>query len=304
MASLKIWLKAIRAPFFTATVIPVLLGSVLAWHDTGMFSWAMFFLIFLGALFLHAGTNLANDFFDNLSKNDVVNKTPTPFSGGSRVIQENLIPAKHILFAAILFFVLGSFIGLYLNAILPGNTFLIIGFIGLFLAFFYTAPPFKIGYTGLGELAVGIGFGPIIVLASYFAQAKTLSSNAFFASIPVGILIALVLFINEFPDYEADKKVRKNTLVVLFGKKMAVNFYLVFLVLAYVLVLIGIFSKIMPLYSGIVFLTLPLAFIASKTLTKNYNKINELLPANKATIGLHLVFGILLVVGYVLDKVF
>lgn len=304
MASLKIWLRAIRAPFFTATIIPILLGSVLAWHDTNLFSWPFFFLILLAALFMHAGTNLSNDFFDHVSKNDVINKTPTPFSGGSRVIQENLIPPKQIISVALISFVLGISIGLYLNFKLPGNTLILLGFLGLFLGFFYTSPPFRLGYNGVGESAVGLGFGPLIVLSAYFVQTAAFSLEALFISIPVGILIALVLYLNEFPDYKADKEVGKNTLVVLLGKKISKNIYILFLITSYILVIVGTFYELIPYYTLLVLLTLPLALKAVSTLTKNYDKIEELLPANKATIGIHFLFGLALVLGYVLDKVF
>src|SRR3989338_7681286 len=206
MDKLKLWLRALRAPFLTATLVPVILGSAAAWHDFDVFSWPLFFLALIGAVFIHLGVNLSNDYFDHVSRNDEANKTPTMFSGGSRVIQEKLIPAKHILAAAILLFVFGIIIGLYLKFILPGNMVIILGAIGIFLGLFYTAPPFKIGYNGFGEIITGIGFGPLMVLGSYFVQAKAITQSSFFISIPVGILIALVLFINEFPDYEADKK--------------------------------------------------------------------------------------------------
>ena len=304
MEKIKLWLRATRVPFLTATLVPVILGSVAAWHDFNVFSWPLFFLALIGAVFVHLGVNLSNDYFDHISGNDEANKVPTPFSGGSRVIQENLIPAGQILTAAILFFALGASIGLYLNYILPGNTIVILGSIGIFLGLFYTAPPLKIGYNGLGEIITGIGFGPLMVLGSYFVQAKVITLSSFFISIPVAILIALVLFINEFPDYEADKKVRKNTIVVLLGKKFSVNVYIAFLALAYILVIAGSISGLMPYYTLIVFFSLPLAYTAIKTLIKNYDKIEELLPANKATIALHLVFGLLLTAAYVLDAVF
>src|SRR3989338_847528 len=115
MPRLKVWLKALRAPFFTATIVPVLLGAIIAWYDTGSFIWVKFWLTFAGALFMHAGTNLANDYFDHQSGCDEINATPTPFSGGSRVIQQGLIKAKNILFAALAFFIFGSLIGFYLN---------------------------------------------------------------------------------------------------------------------------------------------------------------------------------------------
>ena len=304
MNKLKLWIKAARIPFLTATLVPVILGSVAAWHDFSVFSWPLFFLALVGAVFVHLGVNLSNDYFDHISGNDEANKTPTMFSGGSRVIQEKLIPAKHILAAAILFFALGTATGLYLNFILPGNAVIILGAIGIFLGLFYTAPPFKIGYNRFGELITGIGFGPLMVLGSYFVQAKVITLSSFFISIPIGILIALVLFINEFPDYEADKKVNKKTLVVLLGKKFSVNIYIAFLILAYIIAIAGAISGLMPYYALMVFFTLPLAYAAVKTLTKNYGKIEELLPANKATIALHLVFGLLLTAAYALDVIF
>ena len=304
MNKLKLWIKAARMPFLTATLVPVILGSAAAWHDFNVFSWPLFFLALFGAIFVHLGISLSNDYFDHMSGNDEANKKPTPFSGGSRVIQEKLIPAKHILTAAILFFALGSAIGLYLNFILPGNVVIILGAIGIFLGLFYTAPPFKIGYNGFGEIITGIGFGPLMVLGSYFVQAQVITPSSFFISIPIAILIALVLFINEFPDYDADKKVGKKTLVVLLGKKFCVNIYFIFLILAYIIVIAGVISNLLPYHTLIILLTLPLAYTAIKNLVRNYDKIDELLPSNKATIGLHLLFGLLMAVGYILASVF
>src|SRR3989338_3767425 len=252
MDKIKLWLRALRVPFLTATLVPVILGSIAAWHDFGVFSWPLFFLALFGAIFVHLGVNLSNDYFDHISGNDEANKTPTMFSGGSRVIQEKLIPAKQILAAAILFFAFGIAIGLYLNFILPGNAVIILGAIGIFMGLFYTAPPLKIGYSGLGEIITGIGFGPLMVLGSYFVQAKAITPSSFFISIPVAILVALVLFINEFPDYEADKKTGKNTLVVLLGKKFSVKAYIAFLMLAYIIVIMGAIFGLMPRYSLIV----------------------------------------------------
>src|SRR3989338_1591309 len=107
MQRLKVWLKAIRIPFFTATIIPVSLGSIVAWYDTDSFIWIRFGLAMLGALLIHAGTNLANDYFDHLTGCDEANLNHTPFSGGSRVIPEGLILPKKVLYASLLAFILG-----------------------------------------------------------------------------------------------------------------------------------------------------------------------------------------------------
>lgn len=299
----KAWFKAIRVPFFTATIIPVILGSTLAWHQTDNFMWMRFWLTMLGALLIHAGTNLANDYFDHRWGNDRANLTPTPFSGGSRVIQEGLITPGSILSASLISFFLGGAIGLYLNFLSKGNAILILGIIGVFLGFFYTAKPFRIGYGSLGELAVGIGFGPLMVMGSYYVQAQSLGFGVFLISIPVGILIAIVLFINEFPDYFADKSVGKKTMVVILGKRKAVVLYHILLAAVYLFIILFVIFKYLPLACLMVLLSLPLALKAFIISKKNFDKIYELLPANAATIGLHSIIGLLLCAGIILDKI-
>jgi len=180
---------------------------------------------------------------------------------------------------------------------------LLIGAIGIFLGVFYTAKPFRIGYGTFGELAVGIGFGPLVVLGSYYVQTQELSVNAFLISIPIGILIALVLYINEFPDYNADKSVGKNTLVVVLGKRKAVALYHILLGSVYVLIIALTMVKILPLTCLIALLTVPLALKAFLVSKRNFDKIYEILPANAATIALHSLIGILLCAGILLDKI-
>lgn len=298
---LKVWLKAVRPQFFTATIVPIILGGVIAWHQFGNFDWLNFLLALVGGIFIHAGLDLANDYFDHTSGVDEINQFPTPFSAGSRVIQEKLLSAKQVLWGSIFCFLIGIIIGLYLNFVLLGNTLLIIGIIGMFLAFFYTAGPLRIGYTGFGELSVGLGFGPVMVLGSYYVQTNQLSWIPFFASVPVGILIALVLYINEFPDYEADKTVNKRTLVVILGKKKAIKIYYLLLGFIYLWVILGVITKIFPYFALMVFITLPLCLKAVKVAKSNYDKIYELLPANAATIGLHLTIGLLLSGSYIFE---
>ncbi len=301
--SVKIWLKAIRVPFFTATIIPVILGSTIAWHDTDSFMWLRFWLTMCAALLIHAGTNLANDYFDHLSGCDEVNPAPTPFSGGSRVIQEGSIAPKKILYVSLASFILGGAVGLYLNYLSQGNTILILGIIGVSLGFFYSAGPFRIGYGSLGELAVGVGFGPLMILGSYYVQAQVLPFKVFLISLPIGILIALVLFINEFPDYFADNLVGKRTQVVILGKKKAVILYHILLSTVYLVIISLVLLKFLPFICLIVLLSLPLALKAFLVSKKNFNKTYELLPANAFTIGLHSLIGLLLVAGIILDKI-
>lgn len=299
---IKVWLKAFRIPFSTATVIPIVLGAVIAWSDTGIFLWGRFWLTLAGGLIIHFATNMSNDYFDYVSGCDEANPTPTPFSGGSRVIPEGLIAPKKILYASLIGFGIGAAIGLYLNYVSGGNVILLLGLIGIPLAFFYTAKPFRFGYGTFGEVAVGVGFGPLMVLGSYYVQAQALAFRAFLVSVPIGILIALVLYINEFPDYTGDKSVGKKNLVVTLGKKRAVILYHILLASVYLIIFLLVVFKFLPLVALIVFLSLPLAIKAYAVSKKNYEKIFELLPANAATIGLHSLIGILLCASFILER--
>lgn len=302
MNKIKLWLKAVRAPFFTASLVSVILGTIVAWNLTGEYYFLKFMLTFIGMVLVHSGTNLINDYFDHVSNLDEQNKNFTPFSGGSRVIQNNELSPGSMLIAGLLSFLSAAVIGFYLNAVTSGNTVLFIGIAGVFFGYFYTAKPFKLGYTALGELITTIACGPFIVYGAYFVQAQTHSLQPLLISVPIGILVGLILYINEFPDYEADKMVGKKTLVVLLGKAKAIKLYYAFMIFNYIWILIGVVLNYFPIYTLIILLTFPLCLKAIKVSSKNYDRIKELLPANASTIGLHLVFGLLLSVGYVLDR--
>lgn len=302
MNKILLWLVAARPQFFTATIIPIALGAAIAWNHTRAFEWGLFWLTLIGGIFIHAGLDYSNDYYDYKTGNDVVNKTPTPFSGGSRHLREGILKPRQVLIASLICFAAGSAIGLYINYLLRTNVILIIGIIGVFLAFFYTAGPIKIGYTRCAEAATGLGFGPLMVMGSYYVQARSLSWRVLCASVPIGILIALVQYINQFPDYEADKKVHKNNTVVTLGKEKAVTYYYIFLILAYCLIILGVVLRIFPALSLITLLTAPLAVKAIGVAKAHFNRINELLPANALTIAIHFLFGALFTAAYLLNR--
>ena len=214
---LKLWLLELRAPFLTASVVPVVLGAVIGWQRVGAFHWGYFLLTLVAAMSIHAGTNIANDYFDHLSGNDPVNvEFVSPFTGGSRLIQEGLLSPREVLMESLFFFALGSAIGLYLTWA-RGPIVLVLGLIGLFSGFFYTAPPIYLAKWGIGEFFVGLNCGFLITLGSYYVQTRSLTWEPIVAAIPVACLIAAVLWINEFQDVPADHAVGKDTLVVRLG---------------------------------------------------------------------------------------
>ncbi len=299
----KKWIIAIRAPFFTASAIPVLVGTALAWNMTGRFNWFKFILVLIGVPMFNAGTNLANDYYDHKTGNDEVNLTPTPFSGGSRVIQKGVVPPKQMLLGSFVFFGLGSVIGLYLNAVTPGNLILYLGIFGLFTGFFYTATPVLIGYRGIGELIVGLDLGVLAVIGAYYVQAQSLNWAAFWISLPVGFLVAAILYINQFPDYDADKAVNKKHLVVRLGKKKAVYGYYLLIAATYLVIAGSVVFKMVTPFVLISLLTIPISLGAIKILKTNYDKITELIPAQAKTIQTHLFTGLLLSLGLVIGRI-
>ena len=292
-----------RAPFFSAVVVPTILGTIVAWYRSGIFYWQYFLLATLAAIFINAGTNLANDYFDHQSRSDDINRDATPFSGGSRVIQENLISPGKMYRFSLLFFALAAVIGLYLT-FARGLLLLIIGIIGVLIGYFYTASPIKLGYRGWGEFVAGLGCGPLVVLGAYYVQAQTLSLEALFISIPVGLLIAAVLYINEFPDYACDKKAGKNTLIVRIGRERARKGFYSLLLIAYLFIILAAILKIVPWTLLVSLITFPLAWKAMKTAHSNYASTQGILPAMSGTVTIHLSVGLLLSFGYVLAKIF
>ncbi len=225
-----LWLRAVRAPFFTATAVPVLLGAVIAYADLSaagrpsLWSWEIFWFALAGALLAHAGTNLANDFGDHTTRNDELNRAFSPFNGGSRIIQAGLMAPWKVLFAAAACFAGAVAIGLRLNHLISGSVFaatplLWVGVLGCVLGLGYTLAPLRLGYRGLGEIAIGLGFGPVMVLGMHYVLTAGRVSpwswaEPLAASIPVAFLVVAIVWINQFQDVPADARVGKRNWVV------------------------------------------------------------------------------------------
>jgi len=299
---LQIWLTEVRAPFFTATIVPILLGAVIAWARTGTLHFGLFLLAMLGGLLLHAGTNVANDYFDHRSGTDDVNvEFVRPFTGGSRMIQNGLLTPREVISGALAAFALACVVGLYL-AYIRGPLILVLGLVGIFSGFFYTAPPFNLVSRGIGEFFIGLNFGVLMTLGSFFVQTGQLAWEPVVASIPVGLLIAGVLYINEFQDAPADGAVGKDHLVVRLGRKRAAWGYLLMMVATYVVIVVAAVLRITSPFTLVALATLPVAVRAIGVARAHYDEYLKLVPANAATVFLHLLTGLLLSAGYLLDK--
>jgi len=293
------WMVIMRLPFLSATIVPILLGATVASRYVSV-DWFYFALTMLGGSLLHIGTNTSNDYFDHTSGTDEANYNyMVPFSGGSRSIQMGLISAKGMLYLSIITFALSGLIGIPL-IIKAGINILYLGFIGFLSGFFYTAPPFRFASRkGIGELLIGLNFGPLMVVGSFLVQTSGDLTHVFeaaLAGIPIGLLVAAIVYVNQFPDHDGDKATGKNNLVVVFGPEKARIGYVLLVVGAFVSIIVMTLNGIFPMLSLMTLVTSIISVYTTKTLYKYYN--NRLLqPANAGTIGLHFITGVFFCVG-------
>jgi 1,4-dihydroxy-2-naphthoate octaprenyltransferase len=292
-----LFLRATRLPFLSATIVPVGIGIAVAglhrqWH------WWLAILTILAGASVHLGLNVANDVFDTDSGADPANVNPTQFSGGSRVIYYRLMSRRQMQAMSFAFYAVGLGIGLYLAIARAFWPIVIIGLLGALISYFYTAPPLRLVHRGLGEIGVFLGFGPIMALGAYYVQAQRYSWEAVFVSVPVGILVALILYVNEIPDRPADASVGKRTLPVRWGRQTVIAFYAAAVAVAFALIAVGSIAGPLPFPAIIALAAAPLALPVYRGLQKFYESPYELMPAMAKNIQLHMATGMLLIAGY------
>jgi 1,4-dihydroxy-2-naphthoate octaprenyltransferase len=300
------WFVITRAPFLTAIIIPILLGASWAVYQDLVqpFPWDLFLMALFAGIFLHIAANTFNDYFDWKSGTDQANNDYfLPYSGGSRSIELGLISEKALFRVAVISLAIAGFLGLIL-AFRSGPGILLFGVVGALSAYFYTAPPLRLAArNGLGELLIGLNFGPLVTAGTVYALTGSFSLADFLIGIPVGLLTTAILWINQFPDEDSDRETGKINLVVMLGKKRARWGYLLLLSVAFGLLLYWFAAGILPASTMLILASLPLAIYAGRIALKEYDQ-RSLVRANVATIRLQLVFGLLLVVGLLVGHFF
>lgn len=290
-------LRTTRLPFLSATAVPVLLGIAVAAHH-GSFTWWTALLTLIGGSLAHLAINVTNDIFDTLSGADEANTTPTQFSGGSRVAIYDLVTIRGLAALAIGLFGAAAAIGLLLVAITGSMLLLWIGIGGIVVGVAYTAPPLKLVYRGLGELAVALGFGPIMLLGAYVVQTGSLAWEPVVVSLVPGILIALILYVNEIPDRRSDAAAGKRTLPVRFGPDVIRTGYLVGAIVAFATIIAGVAVGLMPWPTLAALAAVPLALRVHQGLRVHYDSPYTLMAVMGQNVNLNLVVGGLLLLAY------
>jgi 1,4-dihydroxy-2-naphthoate octaprenyltransferase len=276
------------------TAISISVGSALAAID-GDFSWGFYMMTLIGTVLLHAATNLINDYYDVKSGVDTHEVSTAQYRPHPLV--EGKLNAENVRRAAYILYGLSSVIGIFL-ATTRGWQLLWIGLIGAFASLTYTAPPLKYKYSALGEISVFLMWGPLMVAGSYFVQRQTFSMNAFWISLPFGVLVALVLLANNIRDIGHDRDKGILTLAIVLGQRKGLFLYVTLVISAYLG--IALMAIIGPLYvwSLIVLLSMPLAL-------RLLNQMMKRIPADAdaRTAQLDTAFGVLLVISLILEGV-
>jgi 1,4-dihydroxy-2-naphthoate octaprenyltransferase len=236
---LKAWIEIQELPKHIAVVSRIALGGVLAWWATGNFNWPVFLITLLAGFFLANGAFISNEYFDY--ETDRINrgrlggeKQGITSTGGTRVLVEGLIQRKQALTASIIFFLLAMPLGIILQFhFKTGPLTIPLGVIGIFIGWFYTAPPIKAAYRGWGEVFMMIAYG-LLIITIYYTQAgwswlPVAVASTQFAAVPA------IKLLRSFPDAEADKQAGKRTPAVIFGKETMSKVYIILMLAAIIL---------------------------------------------------------------------
>jgi len=297
----EIWWKAFRFHFTSASFMPGILGGMIAWTTDEKFLPGYFLLVILGLLLNHMALNMTDDYYDFRHLVDVfATDGKNPYTGGSGLLSSGLIQPQKMKNIFITFYIIAIGIGVFLG-MMRGAFILLLLVIGFFCAYFYTAPPIRFGYRGLGEMAQLLCFGPGIGIGAYYVQAQRISWEAFWGTLPFGIMLFSMITINEIPDYDEDQKGGKLNLVARFGREAGVWLFILSLLSAYGAIVLGVVLGRIPVLGLISLVTLPIAYKAISILRAFYQEPIKMAPANLGMICTHNFTAILLVLAYFIE---
>ncbi len=293
MHTYKKWFLAARPWSFTMTAVSISVGALMAAMDGG-FSWGLYLLTVSGVIFMHGAANLVNDYFDILSGVDTVEVSTAQYR--PHPLAEGALTLTEVMIEAVCLFALAASIGLFL-AVTRGWTILVLALIGAFAGIFYTAPPFRYKYIALGEFSVFLMWGPLMVEGAYFVQRQTLSLDALWASVPFGVLVALVLFANNLRDTADDRGRGIATLSTITGTRKGIWVYIGMVTFAYLSVAVMAFAGPLNPWSLLVLLSIPLFFSLLRKMIQNPPQ-----DADAQTAKLNTAFGILLLISLLIGR--
>lgn len=283
--TLRTWFIATRPLSFTASVVPITVGTLLAAEDA--FSPLRALLALAGGVAIHAGTNLVNDYYDHVKGVDGPDSlSPSP------ALQRGLLTPRAVLLGGLAAFAVGSALGLILVAMV-GWPLLLLGLASVLAGFFYTAGPVALAYIGLGEVTAFTFMGPVMVMGAYYVQTERWDGAPFLVSLPIGLLVAGILHANNLRDLEHDTVHGKRTLATTLGRSMGNVEFGTLILGSYLALVVAVTLGAAPYVALVPLLTLPLAvrLVRAASRFRDPRRLNGVLAG---TALLHLQFGALL----------
>ena len=290
-------LLATRPAFLSVTVVAVLLGLACSWHEAGHIDLLLAAMTLLLALFAHAGANVVNDFHD-IDTDALNTERIYPFTGGSRFIQNGILSRRYT--GLLGYLLLASVIpaGLWLVT-RAGAGLLVIGIVGLLAAWSYSAQPLRLAARGFGEVAIVAGWS-LVVIGTAYVQGTGMSSAAVVIGVAYGLMVASLLYINQFPDAGADAIAGKRTWVVRLGRHRAVPGYALIVLGANAVIVAAALAALLSVWILLALFSLPLSVAAYRQLQSHAAEPSRLEPAIKLTILSTHLFGVLLAAALLL----
>ena len=296
--ALAVWFKAVRFHYVPPSFQPAILCSVIAWSSHYRADVVGFILVVVGVTMNHFGLNMLDDVCDYLQAVDTKSDSDrNPYTGGSGVLTDGLLTPKQVATGAAVCFFATACIGVYL-ALTHGWPILALGLFGVFSSVFYTLPPVKFGYRGLGEIGLLVNFGPVIGMGAYYVQTRTFALDALLMSLILGMMMWSMIIINEIPDYEEDRHGGKWNLVARFGRKKGIILYAAGLAAAYLILVATVAAGHAVWFALIGLASVPLAISSVLILARNYLDRINMSPANLAMIKIHSLTGTALIAAY------
>jgi 1,4-dihydroxy-2-naphthoate octaprenyltransferase len=289
-----VWFQQVRGPFLILSVALALLGIATAhWHGFDNVWHSV--LLTAGVVLAHVSVNLFNEISDYKSKIDE-NTSRTPFSGGSGMLQAGRTTVGQVILLAYLALLAAGTIGLYF-CLVSGWMILFFMVCGALAVRFYTS---HLARWLLGELLSGLTLGSFVVIGAHYALTRFMTTDIIYIALVPGILTALLLFLNEFPDADADRKGGRRHLVIFFGKKKSAIIYASAVLLLFALVAAGPFIQNIPYTVLIALATLPLGVAAVFLTLKHHDNPARLVLAQGLNVALVILTDLLLAVAYFL----
>ena len=287
-----VWIKTARPFSLSASVSPILVGTALAASD-GRFDGALFAATLLASMLLQVAANYFNEYFDHRYQLDTAQSL-----GASTAIFQGTMSSREVFAAGAGSVAIAGILGLYLIARV-GPQILLFGLAAVAILYFYSARPVKLAQRGLGDPAVFVAMGFLMVWGAYYVQIPRWSWSALAASVPVSLLVVAILNMNNLRDYPDDAAVAKRTVVVRFGERLGRRYEAALILGAYAAVAVAVAARLLPVTAIIAGVTLPRAIDLARTVLSAGDR-RAFIIGMKRISALHLSFGVALAAGIVI----